>query len=133
MKVLSTQDELERLGARVYLVVHDGAAAVQAGLLSGLDVPFPVIVDRTRQAYAAWGLRRSSVAGIWLDPKVWATYASLILRGERVRPLGQDTLQLGGDFIVGRTGTLTYARPQTRDDRPPVAELMRRLRETAAR
>ena len=49
-------------------------------------------------------------------------------RGERLRPLGRDTLQLGGDFVVNPDGIVTYARPQRRDDRPPVSVLVDELR-----
>lgn len=128
MKVLSRKRQLDDLGATAVFVVHDDPTLVRNGLLSGLDVPYPVLVDRERAAYRAWGMRRSSVAGVWLDPRVWARYAGLVVRGERLRRLGADTLQLGGDFVVGSDGIVTYARPQLRDDRPPVAELLRELR-----
>jgi hypothetical protein len=40
------------------------------------------------------------------------------------RPV-QDTLQLGGDFVVGGDGRLVYAfRSADPDDRPPVADLI---------
>jgi hypothetical protein len=42
-------------------------------------------------------------------------------------PLGEDTLQLGGDFVVDRAGFVVYARPQQRDDRPPVITLLDEL------
>ncbi len=32
--------------------------------------------------------------------------------------------QLGGDFIVSPDGTIAYSRPQRRDDRPSVGELL---------
>lgn len=122
--MLSEREKLEAIGATVLFVVHDRADLIRAGLLEGLDVPFPVLVDEARQAYEAWGLRRASVAGVWLDPRVWARYLALIARGERVRRVGADTLQLGGDFIVDRDGIIVYSRAQSRDDRPPVSRLV---------
>jgi len=65
---------------------------------------------------------------VWLDPRVWARYAALVAHGERPRLLGRDTLQLGGDFVVDPDGIVTYARPQRRDDRPPVSVLIHELR-----
>jgi hypothetical protein len=38
-----------------------------------------------------------------------------------------DTLQLGGDFVVDPAGIVVYARPQRRDDRPPVLALLGEL------
>ena len=127
MKVLELREKIERAGATAVFVVHDDPDAVQAGLLRDLDARFAVLVDLDREAYAAWGLRRSSVAGVWLDPRVWASYARLMLRGERIRALGRDTLQLGGDFVIAPDGHVAYARPQQCDDRPPVAVLTRHL------
>lgn len=132
MKVLRQREKLESVGATALFVVHDDPDAVRAGLLRDLDVRFPVLVDLAREAYGAWGLRRSSVAGVWLDPRVWASYARLMIRGERIRSLGRDTLQLGGDFVIAPDGRVAYARPQQRDDRPPVTLLTRHLVELGA-
>ncbi len=128
MKVLGYRHSLDEIGANVVFVTFDDPDAVRKGFLAGLEVPYPVLVDRERESYRAWGLRRSSVAGIWLDPRVWARYAALVLRGERMRRFGSDTLQLGGDFVLDRDGIVVYARPQRRDDRPPVGELLAALR-----
>ncbi|MBM2822840.1 MAG: AhpC/TSA family protein [Thermoleophilia bacterium] len=131
MKVLGYKRQLDEAGASVVFVTFDDPEPVRRALLAGLEVPYPVLVDRERVAYRAWGLRRSSVAGIWLDPRVWWRYASLVVRGERLRTLGSDTLQLGGDFVLDGDGIVIYARPQRRDDRPPVGELLRALRSAA--
>jgi hypothetical protein len=128
VKVLGQKEKLDAIGAIAVFVVHDEPERVRAGLLEGLDVRFPVLVDRERVAYRAWGLRRSSVAGVWLDPRVWMRYAALIVRGERLRRPGLDTLQLGGDFVVRPDGVVSYARPQRRDDRPSVLTLVGELR-----
>lgn len=128
MKVLGKRDRIEALGGAVVFVVHDDAARVREGLLRGLDVFFPVLVDRERRAYEAWGMGRSSVAGVWLDPRVWLRYARLLAGGHPPLRLGGDTLQLGGDFVVDPAGVVTYARPQKRDDRPPVGVLLDELR-----
>ena len=126
--MLGYERQLDEAGASVVFVTFDDPEPVRRGLLAGLEVPSPVLVDRERVAYRAWGLRRSSVAGIWLDPRVWWRYASLVIRGERLRTLGSDTLQLGVDFVLDGDGVVVYARPQRRDDRPPVGELLRALR-----
>ena len=100
-------------------------------LLRDLAVDFPVLVDQDRAAYRAWGLTGGSRRRVWLDARVWLAYARLLAGGERLRGFGQDTLQLGGDFVVGRDGRIVYSRPQERDDRPSVAVLMQALSEAA--
>ena len=125
MKVHQQRARLDALGATVLFVVHDEPALVRRTLLADLEPAYPVLVDGARVAYRAWGLRRASAWNVWADPRVWGRYAVLLLRGERIRGFGADALQLGGDFVVGRDGTLVYARPQRHDDRPPVADLLR--------
>ncbi|MDH4176773.1 MAG: redoxin domain-containing protein [Thermoleophilia bacterium] len=124
VKVQSRRERIEDAGATVLFVAFDDVELLRGSLLHGIEPSFPVLVDRERHTYRGWGLRRSSAAGVWLDPRVWWRYAMLAGRGERLRLLGSDTLQLGGDFVVDRDGRIAWARPQRRDDRPPVAELV---------
>lgn len=131
MKVLHHRRRIDELG-RALFVAFDAPERLREFLLEGLDVPYPVLVDPDRSAYRAWGLERGSVARIWGDPHVWLQYARELAHGSRLRLPGTDTLQLGGDFVVDRAGTVAYSRPQRRDDRPPVAELLRALESAAA-
>ena len=96
------------------------------GYLDRNDLPFPVLIDRGRAAYRAYGLGRTSVRRAWgLRPAL--AYLRLLMRGRwrDLRRPTEDTLQLGGDFVIGPDGTLVYgfwsAGP---DDRPPVDELI---------
>jgi len=131
VKVARYRDRLAAAGATAVFVVHDDPAAVRATMLAGVDAPFPIGVDLERRAYRAWGLRRAPWWRIWLDPQVYVRYARLLARGERLRRGGRDLLQLGGDFVVAGDGRVAYARPQERDDRPPVLELLRAVEEAA--
>lgn len=112
-------------------VVHDDPSLIRQTMLRAIEMPFPVLVDPPRAAYAEWGLGRASALTIWGDPRVWVRYAHAVATGSRPTRLGADTLQLGGDFVVDRGGTIVYARPQQTDDRPPVAVLLRALEQAA--
>jgi hypothetical protein len=129
VKVLHSRRRIAAAGGEAVFVVHDPLDRVRAGMLAGLSVPWPVLV---RRAYHAWGLGRARLADIWLSPVLWARYARLLASGERLRRLGRDTLQLGGDFVVDPNGRIAFARRQRRDDRPPVGVLLAAL-ERAAR
>lgn len=118
------RNRIAELGARALFVAFDEPERLRSILLTGIDLVFPIGIDRNRVAYRSWGLRRSSWWRIWFDPGVWSRYARLLLSGERLRGAGEDTLQLGGDFVVAPDGRITYSRPQVRDDRPPVGELL---------
>lgn len=130
MKVLHHRERIDALGTAVF-VAFDSPERLRDSLLHGLDVPYPVLVDRDRSAYRAWGLGRGSVVRIWGDARVWLRYAAELARGAQLRRPGMDTLQFGGDFVVDPTATVAYSRPQQRDDRPPVAELLRALEHAA--
>lgn len=133
MKVLHHRDRIERASGTAVFVAHDTPQRVRAGLLRDLDLPWPVLVDLDRVAYRAWGLRRATIRTVWLDPTVWARYGRLLLGGQRLRRLGGDTLQLGGDFVLDADGVITWARPQHADDRPPVGVLLAELERAARR
>lgn len=119
------KDRIAELGADVVFVAFDEPEELRAKLVAGVALAFPVAYDTERESYRAWGLPRASWWRIWLDPKVWVTYARLLVSGQRLRGGGKDALQLGGDFVVATDGTVAYARPQSRDNRPPVGELLK--------
>lgn len=120
-------------GCDVVFVAHDEAALLRRTMLAELEpLPFPVLVDLDRRAYAAWGCTHAPWWTIWLDPRVWRSYAKLLTSGEKIRGRGSDTGQMGGDFVVGPDQRLVYARPQRVDDRPAVGELLSVVRETPA-
>jgi len=124
VKVIKHEQRLEDAGATAVFVAHDNPEVLRTSMLAGLSCPFPVLVDVDGSSYETWGLNRASFARIWLDPKVWKQYGRLLRSGERIRTMGTDTRQLGGDFIVDPQGVIGYSRPQRRDDRPPVGRLL---------
>lgn len=132
MEVHRRWDRFTTVDAGALFVVHDDPATVRELLLGGaVELPFPVLVDRERETYVRWGCSRTSRWRLWLDPQVWRRYWGLLRGGMRLRGTGSDTLQLGGDFVVAPDGTVAYSRPQVRDDRPPVGELIERVRAVA--
>lgn len=134
MKVHQRWDRFRAVDAGALFVVHDDPATVRELLLGGREdagLPFPLLVDRDRETYVRWGCSRTSRWRLWLDPQVWRRYWDLLRSGMRLRGTGSDTLQLGGDFVVAPDGTVAYSRPQARDDRPPVGELIEWLEAVA--
>lgn len=90
------------------------------------DYQFPILRDPDRSVYRSFGLGRGSVARIW-GLKAARRYLALFLSEGRRPKRGptDDTLQLGGDFVVGPDGTLVYTFwGEGPDDRPSVDELI---------
>ena len=100
-------------------------APLLARYAAGLGLPFAYYGDPERRAYAAFGFGRASRARVWLDPRVWGSYARLIARGRRpVAPVQADLLQLGGDVLADAAGRVEWVyRSAGPEDRPSVDAL----------
>ncbi len=87
--------------------------------------PFEFYGDHEREAYAAFGFCRGSIARVWLDPRVWMASARGVSRGGHTGLPSEDTLQLGGDVLVDAEGIVTWVYPSDGpDDRPDVDEIL---------
>ncbi len=126
LEMCARHAEFERLNAQVLVISFGTLPAVQQWLTATCGA-FEVLLDRDRAIYTAYGLERSywrsrSLRTRWYYFKAW-------LSGKKSRAApGEDTSQLGGDFVVDRAGRLSLVHP-SRDpaDRPPVARLLAAL------
>ena len=122
------RDHLAELGDAEVAVVTFTPPERLVAYRRHLDVPFSLLYDADRSAYAAYGLGRGPWWRVY-GPPVWREYAHLLARGRRLQRPTEDTLQLGGDFVVGRDGRLAYAFfGQGPDDRPDAAQLVEAAR-----
>ena len=125
------RDRLEEFGADTVVVLVTFTKPAQLTTYSqNHDLPFAILVDADRVAYRAYGLGRGSVRRVW-GWKAARKYLEL-LRSDGLSGLArptEDTLQLGGDFVIAPDGTLAYgfwgAGP---DDRPSVDDLIEAVR-----
>jgi hypothetical protein len=87
-----------------------------------------VLLDRDRAVYKAYQLERSRLRA-W-HPRVLRVYIKRWLQGGRFFDShGDDTSQLGGDFIVDKNGILKYVHPShDPTDRSPVDDLLKVLK-----
>jgi len=116
------QDELDKLNTRVWIVSFGALPAAQAWL-EETCTPFRLLLDPDRETYRTFGLERSLLRS-WNLKTIWR-YTQLLTAGRRWRGIQGDSAQLGGDFIVDRTGVVRLAYP-SRDptDRPSINELL---------
>lgn len=119
------RDRLDELGdAEVALVLFTRERNLR-GYRARLGLPYTVVTSEDRAAYRAYGLGRGPVWRLY-GLRAPRADARLLRRGRRLERPTEDTLQLGGDFVVGRDGRLVYAfRSSGPDDRPSVDELVR--------
>ena len=118
------RDRLDEFGDAAVAVVTFSAPDAVADYQRWTLAPLDVVIDERREVYAAFGLGRGSVIQVW-GPRAWWAYARLLRQGRRFQRPTEDTLQLGGDFVIDSQGRVRYAR-RGRDstDRPSIDELV---------
>jgi len=121
--------EIEAAGARLVVVTPQSAARAAAwrdelSLESAL-----VVADPERTLYRALGARRPRPLWV-LRPRVAAAGVRALLAGERIgMTRDDDTLQLGADVVVDRSGRIVLLHlASDAADRTPPAELVAALR-----
>ena len=95
------------------------------------DVPFvytSFVADPTLSVYHAYGLGRNSAFKVYGAKIIWQ-YAVWAAQGKPIKKSGEDTLQRGGDFVVGRDGRLTLAHVgDDQSERPSIEAVLAALR-----
>jgi hypothetical protein len=116
------QNEFQQRNTRVIIISFGTLPAVQQWL-SETCVSFTVLLDRERSIYNAYGLESS----YWrsYNPKTLWFYFKAWVSGKKINDShGDDTSQLGGDFIVNEEGILTLAYPSHDPTDRPLADAL---------
>lgn len=125
MQVAERLDEIDGQAACVTFA----APALLAAFERELGLSYPVYGDPDRGSYRAFGFGRASARRVWLDPRVWRTYAGLIARDRQRPTVRGDSLQLGGDIVLDAGGRVRWIyRSEGPEDRPPVDRLVDEVR-----
>ena len=96
-----------------------------ARLLSGTRF----VTDPERAAYRAYGLGQHATRRVY-SLKILLQYARWALEGRKLRKATEDTLQKGGDFVIGSDGRLRFSYVGTdQSERPDVADVLAALEE----
>jgi len=120
------QDEIAALNTRVFVISFGTLPAVQQWM-SETCTTFTVLLDRERTVYTAYGLERSYLRSRTLKTR-WYYFKAWLSGKKTHNSHGDDTSQLGGDFIVDKNGLLCLAYPShDPTDRPPVDDLLKVL------
>ena len=121
----AAREQLAEAGCSV-LVVCQAKPEVLSRYLARHAWGVPVVCDPDRVAYRAFGLERTG----WLTffrPKVLWGYLRGMLRGYAPKTpyAGEDVRQLGGDFVLDRTGRVVFAHASADPtDRPTVSQIL---------
>jgi hypothetical protein len=124
-------DRLGEFGGAAVVLITFTRPRNLPGFRRRLNLSYPILADEACVTYRAYGLGRGRWWRIW-GLQTLRTYRRLTQTGQRLRMPSQDTLQLGGDFVVDGAGRLAYAYRSTHpDDRPPVTDLITAVRNCA--
>jgi peroxiredoxin len=127
--VAAVRDRLNDFGEAEVVVITFTRQRNLRGYRSRFAAPLTVVTDEDRATYRAYGLGRASLARVY-GLGVLKQYGQLMRKGARLQRPTEDTRQLGGDFVVGRSGRLTYVfRSEGPDDRPAVDDLLAAVRQ----
>jgi peroxiredoxin len=132
IRVIQARTELERLGAGVIFVAHNDPELLTAKMLHDLDLPYLLLLDRTKAAYAQWGLGQAGLRSN-LSPGLYWAMLKVVLKVLSGRESSLGTApgrnQLGGDFVVDRAGKLVFVNSRRSfHDRAKMTDLLTALR-----
>lgn len=126
IKMIQNQDRIAELGD-VLLVAYQDPELMMSKMMRDLAVPYVLLVDRTRESYARWGVSQYNWKA-WLMPSLYPAILRLLLQRHPSLGSSPDRALLGGDFVVDRSGRLAFAqRMRGIHDRAPVSTLISAL------
>ncbi len=119
-------DEFEALGARV-VSIGMGRPEMAADFRDQQEIPFLLLVDRTKETYRILGLGRASLMQL-LGPQGWLRFAKGVVAGHGVGTPKQDPYQLGGAVVLAEGGEIKHVhRAAAAPDNLPVDDLLAAL------
>jgi hypothetical protein len=117
-------EEITAAGGDV-VAIGMGWPEAAAAFKQEFRIPFPLLVDRTKESYRALGMRRGNLWDV-AGPHVWARGLQNMLKGHS--PLArakQDVLQLGGTVVVTPANELLLVhRSKTSEENLPVDDMI---------
>jgi hypothetical protein len=121
------QSELTELRARVIVISFESPE--RAALFAESEsVSFPLLLDPSRRAYAAFGLEQGSFREIW-TLKSLVAYIRGLLGGQALHMPRGDITQLGGDFVLDGSGRIVFFhRSSEPADRPHASAIVAAVR-----
>ena len=117
------RDAFGRAGVEI-VMIGPGTPAEAAAFVDEAGLVAPVLSDRDRTAYRAYGLGQAPVRSL-LDPRVIRGGFRAATKGFLPRTSSGNPLQLQGQFLVDHTGIIRSAtRPRLMSDIPSATALL---------
>ena len=128
IRTIQAKDAIADVGGSVIFVVYHDPELVMSRMMHDLNLPYVLMVDAERQAYARWGLGEATLRSKLVPSLYWETLKTVfkVITGrERALKEVSGPPQLGGDFVVDRQGNLAFAnRMKSFHDRASIDDLL---------
>jgi AhpC/TSA antioxidant enzyme len=98
------EGEFGQRGVRVAVVTF-GSPYFAAAYARESALPWPILLDETREAYRRYGMLSASFLGLW-GPATWRAYFRELRKGARLRKADGDIHQQGGDVLIDPAGII---------------------------
>lgn len=107
------------------LAIGMGWPAAAADFRESQDVPFPILIDHTKETYRALEMKRGTLWQV-AGPPVWLRSIKSFVAGHGMTPKPkQDPLQMGGVLVAAAGGKIVYSHiSETSSDNPPTDEVV---------
>ncbi|MQB00366.1 MAG: redoxin domain-containing protein [Actinobacteria bacterium] len=123
MQLRDRYEDFVSLGAEV-VAIGMGASQRGKAFKEEMGIPFPLLVDRTRESYRLLELARGSWADV-TGPRVWASGLRSLAHRNVQRWPKEDPRQLGGAAVILPGARLAFVhRAKTSADNVPVDRLL---------
>lgn len=117
------EDEIEALNIAVVVVTFELGYMAQA-YASETNLVWPLVVDESRELYAAYDMERGRSWDIY-GPPAWLIYMKLLAKGRTLKRTSGDINQLGGDVLIDPSGVVRMHYVGSGPaDRPTVESLL---------
>lgn len=120
-------DEITSSGGDV-VAIGMGWPEAAAAFKEQFRIPFPLLVDRTKESYRALEMKRGNLWDV-AGPHVWTRGVQNIFKGHApIRRAKQDVMQLGGTLVVDPgDNVLLVHRSESSEENLPVDDMIAAL------
>ena len=132
IRTIQAKDAIATIGGNVIFVVYHDPDLVMSRMMHDLNLPYVLMVDADRQAYARWGLGEATLRSKLMPSLYWETLKTVfkVITGrERALKEVSGPAQLGGDFVIDCEGRLAFEnRMRSFHDRANIDDLLAAMR-----
>jgi peroxiredoxin len=125
-QVVPFTEEINQLNTNI-VAVSFGTPYWANAWLEETQAPFQVWLDPKKESYKLYGMTSSTLRA-WGPQNLWF-YTQAYMRGEKSKGNRGSTDQMGGNFIIDKSGIVRFAYPsKSPTDRPKISDLVETLK-----